>query len=517
MLEPVSATSGFDSASLAILARLQELSGDVQSLASRLHHPPYRSPGATSGSAGHPLALDLARHLQRGNLNQVLSWDVWQPHTTPPHLEAGREGLTPESSSRSDLETAGPDRGLDLTLFTGYLDAFFRNVHILNPVLDEQQVRGRLTKFLLGGVGWDADSCLLLLVLANGACSSVFSDSATSNSPIWRNEQRWANAQALFDAAEKRKGILWRADYLTQARCHFYSGIFMMVLMQPFDAWRYFLQGLATCQRLTDPSHRREARDHAHIEKQAEESIYWSCWKSERELRFELDMPDFAPVGYDHPVMFPTLPEVTDQDELRMWYFYLAEISLWRSEMIARKSMAESVNHEPDDSDSLAQRVEDLDMSLVSWHASLPDAIRLDATSEVDTRDVLQFVLRGRLTYNYEILTWPFLETLLLFGQHQSTRATELAARGVRVHYDRLSINRPGMYHLHHGTWLMCRSSARSACVLLAVARSTSADLLPADWLQLVSNTVDMLEYWSETSENAIFLFLKSILRDFVQ
>jgi hypothetical protein len=409
-------------------------------------------------------------------------------------------------------------QNLDLSLFPGFLDAFFRNVHVLNPMLDEQQVRAQLTNSLLNGIGWDAASCLLLLVLANGACSSEFGELPMTGPTGGRDEHRRLNAQALFDAAENRKHTLWRSDYLTQARCHFYSGLFMMVWMRPFDAWRYFLQGLATCQRLTAPENCRSPRDPAQVERQAEESIYWSCWKSERELRFELDMPNFSSTGYDHPIMFPTLPpQVFDQEQLRAWYFYLAEISLWRSEMTARKTLSEFVKQQPSALEVLAERIVDLEASLASWQASLPDAISFDPGLQSNAVDILHFVLQGRLTYNYEVLTWPFLETQLLFGSHRTVRVSELVARGVRVHYDRLSINRPGFYYRHHGTWLMRRSSTRSACILLAVARSNFSDILPTGWQALVSDTIAMLEYWSETAVDETVVFLKSVLLEFIQ
>jgi hypothetical protein len=185
--------------------------------------------------------------------------------------------------------------------------------------------------------------------------------------------------------------------------------------------------------------------------------------------------------------------------------------------MTARKTLSEFVRQQPSALEALAERIVDLETSLASWQASLPDAISLNAGLQSSTVDVLHFVLQGRLTYNYEVLTWPFLETQLLFAAHRTARASELAARGLRVHYDRLSINRPGFYYLHHGTWLMQRSSTRSACILLAVARSNFSDLLPTGWQALVSDTIAMLEYWSETPEDETVVFLKSVLLEFMQ
>lgn len=527
-MEPGSATTGFDPASLAILDKLQDLQTELSSLTSRLNAPavpprfaetihhqksPATSTFSDNFSASDPVRVDLARHLQRGNLDQVLGWDIWQPHR-PRDAGLGEIcRIDPPPSANAQGVFASPS--LDPTYFTGYLDAFFRNVHILNPVLEERQIRNQLTQLLLTGVGWDASSSLLLLVLANGACSTTY---GLESRLMDGNEQRWKHAQALYDAAEKRKDAVWRAGHLTQARCHFYSGVFMMASLRPFDAWRHFLQGLATCQILIAPTDRCKLRDPELTNKQAMESMYWSCWKSERELRFELEVPDFAFAGlYDHPVMFPTIPQASDRDELREWYFYLAEISLWRFEMTARQNMADAVKHETMSVEALADRVLDLEQSLKSWHASLPQEIRFESDDVVDTSDLLLFVLRGRLTYSYEVLTWPFLERRLLFEQPIGPQATPLVIRATQLHCERLTINRPGFYHRHHGTWLMQRSSARSALVLLAVARSTSADLLPVEWLDLVSDTINMLEHWSQGYDDDLVAFMRTLLSELVR
>jgi hypothetical protein len=63
----------------------------------------------------------------------------------------------------------------------------------------------------------------------------------------------------------------------------------------------------------------------------------------------------------------------------------------------------------------------------------------------------------------------------------------------------------------------MQRSSARSACILLAVARSNSSDLLPPGWQALVSDTIAMLEYWSKTPEDETVVFMKSVLFEVMQ
>lgn len=447
---------------------------------------------------------DLERRLQRGNLQQVLAWDVWRPHQP---RESGLASVRTLDYNH-ESPTFSNSQHVDLKLFAVYLDAFFRNVHVLNPVLDENEVRSQLTHLLLAGIDWEATTCLLLLILANGACSKPFASVSTSRTAA-ADDQEWASARALYQAAEKRRSAIWRGDYLIQARYCFYEGVFMMASMRPHDAWRQFLQGLATCQFLVAQTATEPPNS---ADNQAIESIYWSCWKSERELRSELDLPDFACARvYDHPLSFPSIPQAARDGQHREWYFFLAEVSLWRFEMMARKSMTDAVEHGRSDIETLAERVQDLETALESWHASLPEGIRFGTNPADDPSDILLYVLRGRLTYTHEILTWPFLEHQIHATEHNDSRTTTLVAKGLQFHCDRLNLNRPGFFYQHHGTWLMQRSSARSALVLLAFARSSRIDLLPLEWVELVADTIDMLEFWSRDDNHDLITFMRDV------
>ncbi|KAF3351534.1 hypothetical protein VdG2_00335 [Verticillium dahliae VDG2] len=91
------------------------------------------------------------------------------------------------------------------------------------------------------------------------------------------------------------------------------------VCFKPLKAWRYFLQALAGCQQLpflapenqekyhgiSDGSH---PRDHAIDTLQ--QAVYWSAWKSEREVRSTNYMPDFVNDMSTniYPPFFPTPP-----------------------------------------------------------------------------------------------------------------------------------------------------------------------------------------------------------------
>lgn len=348
-------------------------------------------------------------------------------------------------------------------------------------------------------MGWDAESCLVLLVCANGALARPLSSPSIST-----DEVASSISNALFTASLKRLGTAMGSTGVVQAQCLFFAGVFLMSTLRPFDAWRMFLQSLAICQSFThcnQPDSISDGRSRSTVE--AEESIYWSSWKSERELRWELGLPDFDEMGLNTPPSFPSCSESCEADHLRAWCFYLSEISLWRLETAAKNEIKRLVLETPAQVfEALAEKAEENVQQVIAWQDSLPGSVSI-AEHELptgDDGDILRFILRGRTTYFHELISWPFIYAVVNDGE-ETLHIRQWAARGFDFHLKRLSINRPGFYHRHHGTWLMIRSSARSACILLAGAQASStSQLLPPNWQEAVEATISMLQFWCNDS-----------------
>ena len=51
---------------------------------------------------------------------------------------------------------------VDLPSAEGVLRSFFDNVHIFNPILEEEEVRDHIRRVRFEGIGWDAVSCLVV-------------------------------------------------------------------------------------------------------------------------------------------------------------------------------------------------------------------------------------------------------------------------------------------------------------------------------------------------------------------
>lgn len=477
------------------------ISDSVQFLAARAGGDPSESP---ESSISH--VDDFSIH--PGNLEETLSSRAFAAFEVPTlHSERDSAARTTavfdHSGSLGLLEDPGSANN------TNYIDLYFDSVHIKNPILVEDEFRRCYRAVCTNGIGWDAESCLVLLVLANGAVSTN-----AFNAPVLDDSRHLRAAEVFFSAAHKRIGTLMMGSPLLQARCWFLCGVYFMSMLRPFEAWRAFLQALAACKALPSVVRSRRYSSDSHVNTAAEESIYWSCWKSEQELRYELGIPCTSPSfrnEIDAPLLYPRLPQGLSDHEVQTWYFYLGEISLWRQEMSTRAKIQESLHCRDQSKRHLTRLCLQAFESLTSWEESLPTSLKLG--EPLDT-DVLKFVLRGRRSYIYELITWPFLyasfESLAVPDE-----AWELVKLGLRTHYERLTYNSPGFLYRHHGTWLMQRSSARSACLLLFAAHTVNlAATLPVGWREAVQATVDMLDRWRPDFESGGVLtgFMRNML-----
>lgn len=503
--------STFDQASLAIIDRLERMEQKLDGLPHLSPQQPRQNPWSEgqpreSRDQSGPGLWASKELLFPQNLDAVLRWRIFQELAPVPPVESPHE--TPMTPTQQPLSILSGD--LDPTACNRWVDNFFAFVHVKNPILDEWSTQRLVRQICLEGPGWNAPSCLALLVCANGALARHLRDVR-----LLMDEPDAQVALALFDAAQKRLGPSLVSGGLVSAQCAFLSGVMLMSLLRPLDAWRMFVHGLAICQGFK--SSRRHASGHE-LETGdftvAEQSITWSCWKSEQEVRSELDMPNVHAFMESSPQMLPEPPQGCNGQLERAWYFYLSEISLWRLEMEDRQQMERLVGEDYKGVlltlSELGQRTLD---QLDAWCNSLPPLVTITnyvRTSlqhghcndgervEDEEDDVIRFVLRGRVTYVRELTSWPFLAEVMNGRADWTPETKKWSAKALESHLERLIVNRPGFYHRHHGTWLMLRTSARSAILLLAFSRLfPDSDLMPEKWRGLVSETISMLDHWS--------------------
>jgi hypothetical protein len=504
--------SGFDPASLEIISRLERIEralgndgrdeNDLTRVQSRTNeNGETYDHGRWTSRPGDPEVL-LPQNLQK-----IVKWPVIAPFTMNMAMEQMPSPLTTTTTTSTTInhgQQSTPASGFELDFSVeqclSLVDDFIVNTHMKNPIFDEAPLKVLVKQACLDGFGWDAQSCLALLVCATGAASMPFESHHQHCSPV--NDEI---ANTMFSAAQRRLGIALDSGGLIQAQAFFLAGQFQMCMLRAYDAWRMFLQSVAACQGFTCVTKMTFPRITTPGDSSLEERIYWSAWKSESELRWELGLRDFGNPAIEYPSLFPTLPEGCDDDHIRPWYFYLSEISLWRIHTAASNEIQAYTS--PDGQpllEGLASLNKDLEARCIAWQQSLAPTVSLGTLGTAAAEDdPSRYVLRGHVSNYYELITWPFLIAVINTGL-QSGNVRELAAKGLEWHMNRLLINSPGFFYRHHGTWLMQRSSSRSALVLLAAALTpTAMALLPVGWLELVQATIAMLRFWQQDAHDA--------------
>ena len=476
-----------DDGSLQILGRIGQLEELIKTILPRSH------------SASHEPQLGTALTRKRqvnATTEEVLSWTVFKGRYD------SRRSLKTLLRTRTLADAATSPARLDLSCATSNIeqslpqrmvDNFFHSIHVKNPMLDEVAITRSVHQMLLNGPSWDAECCLVLVICALGSLASSF-DTDFGSSDL----QMAAVAASYFDAAQRRLGMMIGSGGVLEAQCFFYSGVYMMSKLEPLRAWRFFCQALACCQDFAcaDPLYQNQQCSVRTAQSlPAEECVYWSCWKSDLELRAVLELPDFVFHDCSYPVLFPTPPESLQDQQTTSWYFYLSEISLRRLEHQVRRNIA--ITTGASDKAFLAeldQTTRAAESLAEEWTHTLPIAMSLQ-TQQADD-NVLKFILRGHLLNLWEVIYWPWL-LLFIHEQVHTPEVMAYAAKGLQIAIDRIRVNKPGFHHRHHGTWLMLQSCTRSALILLAAAYITGpAELLPSGWSDAVAETTELLRYW---------------------
>ncbi|KAL7939093.1 hypothetical protein V8C35DRAFT_319227 [Trichoderma chlorosporum] len=496
--------SSFDPASLKILDRIDELE--------RLLRHAVPLPGA-SDAAAPPLLPQRVDH--------ILQWPAFQNSGTHHHSPASYRA-PPDAISTPPSGSASLAGLIDMDSHRIYrlLDNFFLHIHCKNPILDEVLARRMVINAFLDGIDWSPASCLALIICALGCIATPFGPSGETK----LGTQTYNDSQIFFQAAQKRIGILLVRSDIVGAQCLFLSGVYLMMVFQPVYAWRFFSQALAACQHfpfLARAQNLNVSLDSMEMGRQdtQEQAVYWSAWKSERELRQELDLPDFDilhsgstlyppffPAPPVAPAESPDGPDSETQRARSAWLFYLAEISLRRLTSRLSREVLDLRQRYASDSmllDMLLDMMPEYEAQVREWSESLPADLSIHTPVEED--GICRSVLRGRMINLFEQIYWPFV--MASISSHAARRpvkpaVAEFAKRGLETHMHQVHVNKPGFHHRHHGSMFMIRACTRSALVLLAAAKAGCS--MPTDWEDSVYKTVGMLAYWEDEDRDLI-------------
>ncbi|EXJ73605.1 uncharacterized protein A1O5_03367 [Cladophialophora psammophila CBS 110553] len=506
--------STFDSASLAILDKLNTIEELLRAPSARTQVVP----AAPSNTADSPSRGVLSRlkslnspSLERSkdatpchmNIEGVLSWSVFDdvsPNLDLKGLLNSSNGATQNLSIVTEFDEHVAEEEL--------VARFMNNVFIYNPVLEEAKIHRYMRDARFNGIAWDAQSCLLLLIYAHGSIVGPFDGGHQQDASSFRSSPQFKQAELYFSAAQKRMGHLLCRTGVLEAQCFFLAGVYLMATLRPMEAWKMFVQALACCQAFYTEKESPEADREG--EQRLRESIYWTCFKSELELRLELNVSETSIWDLTYPAFFPSPPEGLRSQREIVWYFYLAEIALRRLgnrilNFIYDSKATSSMSNAAESTVGFEQQAAD-------WIRSLPQALDLEAPSvgeESDLHHSLKFILKGHLLDCYEMMYWPFIVAAVNYDTPERTPTISTESMDSFVHkalvvcVERIEKNEQGFFYRHHGTWLMLRSCTRSAFVLLAAARLEKLTLLMPDrWREAVEKVIEMLRFWRRESKD---------------
>lgn len=217
-----------------------------------------------SPKASHALdnVIEPAKHYLRipacrGSADAVLTWPIFNDVYTPECLISAYlqpdQGLIggddhdrladsePVASFSSDTwSVRGGLRSLSEERIPALIDRFLQNVHTKNPILDVETLVQLGRKAAERGLGWDAQSCLVLLACALGSISYPFTKSLRStndasilmepsaaaasakdsSASIFASELQ--QGESCFVLALRRVGLLRHT--ILGSQCHFFAG-----------------------------------------------------------------------------------------------------------------------------------------------------------------------------------------------------------------------------------------------------------------------------------------------------
>lgn len=398
-----------------------------------------------------------------------------------------------------------PSGGVDESDAVTLVRNFLKYVHIKNPVLDRTTLLGMARTVAEEGFTWDATSCLVLLACALGSLATAWKMALPcANESSLDDVHSYPTAEAYYTAGRKRLGLVEGSVQATL--CWFLNGIYEMYSMRPLRAWSSFNRActfieLQLCvQSCSGP----EGSVHSN------QRLYWSCLKSETELREEFELPPPGLARMEHPDVLPTPPESTpvpgegnypeesawQEVHQQSWYYYLSDIAYRR---ISNRTITALYN-KPKEAwlstpiQQLLTIAEELDAQVTQWWSHIPNSP--NPAFQADT-DELTYMLYLDYADVRERIWRPFLY-IAVHGELSKAADLDVQAAAIRcldVSFGMLENAR--LKHRHHGCWQTIRCTLTKALLVLAAVKCARLNIR-SDWRRYIEDFQLYLRYWQD-------------------
>ncbi|TEA13911.1 Glucose transport transcription regulator RGT1 [Colletotrichum sidae] len=480
--------------------------------------------GGSNRGAGHLFLSDTA------GLDSVLEWPIF-PKPVPFAIDPFSHA-SPRSGG--DVFSPRSPPAMEFYELSRLVDLFLANVHPMNPVVDASVLRQMLKHVAENGPDWSAATCLVALACALGAISQRPGQRTPSGTPRgYSVEPNRHLASRYWSVAEKRLGFSMGQPGWESVQCLCLAGIWHMYSMDPLQAWKCFSMAsntwytTALTMKLTTSAGKSETPEYP-SSLSLEQMLYFTCFKSECELAFELALPGSILAGADYPYVFPSPPSLgpinnidnkTLMTDQRSWYYYLAEISarqlMNRIALAQKRTPPHPTEH---GIDRMLDVFEAFDAQLTDWYESLPPPVSFQVPSGDIApllADDLCHVLRGRYLTMREMLCRPFVRLAstisigITVSEQTVARVAEIASRGLQYCLFRIQATSSVP---HHGLWLQLRGFVTCSLILTAAERAQTIPSLnvptrmvyPQNWRRTIFAQKDILSNCWEYEEGGI-------------
>ncbi|KAI2912843.1 transcriptional regulator family: Fungal Specific TF [Aspergillus niger] len=510
--------SRFDPATIAILDRLAEIqlslnslnSGEATTLSLDGPQKEYMTDIDPQTTQTVPLRIPAAKICP----DAILSWPILRDV----RLQASLNSLTLADHDHGVEEVASSD--LNLALIPGLIDRFLQFVHVKNPVVDTVALRRSAVTVEVGKSSRNSQSCLVI-----GTITSVLTATLRIILKFLACALGCLAGEQFYRKA--LESISLPGDRILTAQCWFLSGVYQMYKLNAARAWMDFSRASAA---LSLHLRHREAAvckdsNGGHLEP-AELSLYWTCWKSECDLRAELNVPDSVLCEFSVSDGYPVPSSVsmsnsgamlsetpTDSEDLtHLWelstYYYLSDVALMRVEARILNSMysTNDAHWSPANLSYLCRTATDLESQIDHWSRNLPSIIRFEEWDSAP-RFELTYNLQARVLQLRSWLYRPFVYYAIHHNSGQSNEDEE-AKRFMRkaIECSFHLINSKATQHRHHGTWFVARGVLSSALLIIAAIKADKGlvDYL-ADWPDLLDQAIRSLSHWASEARDLAY------------
>ncbi|WQF76609.1 Putative zn(2)Cys(6) fungal-type DNA-binding domain-containing protein [Colletotrichum destructivum] len=462
-------------------------------------------------------------------LDTVLEWPIF-----PKPVPFAIDPFSHASPRSSEVFSPRSPPAMEFYELSRLADLFLANVRPMNPVVEPAVLRQMIKQVAENGPDWSSATCIVALTCALGAISQRPGQRTPSGTPRgYSVEPNRHLAFRYWSVAEKRLGFSMGSPGWESVQCLCLAGIWHMYNMDPLQAWKCFSMASNTwyttslMNKLTMPPEKAETPSADFPQSLTlEQTLYFTCFKSECDLAFELSLPGSILAGVDYPYSLPAPPSlgVTNLDnkalmmEQRSWYYYLAEISA--RHLINRIAQAQKrCPPHPTETgiDRMLEVFEVFEAQLTDWYEQLapPISFQVPAGDIAPLTDDLCQALRGRYLAMRELLCRPFvclastISVGITVSESTTARVAEIASRGLQYCLFRIQATSSSP---HHGLWLQLRSFVTCSLLLTAAERAQTIPSLnmptrliyPQNWRRTILAQKDVLSNCWEFEEGGI-------------